>query len=219
LLSDWHPFWWIVYLMVAMGEDSVCVNLLSKARRGDRDAEGQLLELFRAYLKILARLQIDRTLQGKADASDLVQETFLQARRSFAQFRGTTEGEVAVWLRKILASRLAMFARRYRTRQRDVLLEQQLDQALEHSSQALVFGIKAAQSSPSHHIAQREEAVLLSNALAELPPDYREVLILRHLEGKSFPEVARHMGRTLDSVKNLWARAVARMRRKLGDLE
>jgi hypothetical protein len=80
--------------MVFMGDESSCIHLLSRARRGDRDAEGQLLELFRAYLKILARLQIDRTLQGKADASDLVRSPAVHATcRShsarFAEWAGT----------------------------------------------------------------------------------------------------------------------------------
>jgi RNA polymerase sigma-70 factor (ECF subfamily) len=58
--------------------------------------------------------------------------------------------------------------------------------------------------------------VLLAEALEKLPPDYREVLILRHLEGLSFPDVAGRMGRTLNSVKNLWARALAQLRDLLG---
>ena len=58
--------------------------------------------------------------------------------------------------------------------------------------------------------------MLLADALGQLPDDYREVLILHHLEGLTFPEVARRLGRTLDSVKNLWLRGLARLRRSLG---
>jgi RNA polymerase sigma factor (sigma-70 family) len=61
--------------------------------------------------------------------------------------------------------------------------------------------------------------VLLAAALERLPESYREVLILHHLEGLSMPEVSRRMGRTLDSVKHLWTRALARVRRSLGDLQ
>src|SRR5262249_1062122 len=60
-------------------------------------------------------------------------------------------------------------------------------------------------------------AVLLADALGRLPADYREVLILRHLEGLTFPEVAARMGRSLDSVEKLWARALPRLRRAFGD--
>ena len=72
-------------------------------------------------------------------------------------------------------------------------------------------------SSPSNQASRREQAVLLADALGQLPSDYREVIILSHLEGLSFPEVAQRMGRSVNSVKNLWARALARLRRSLGE--
>jgi RNA polymerase sigma-70 factor (ECF subfamily) len=72
------------------------------------------------------------------------------------------------------------------------------------------------QSSPSQSASRREQAVLLADALEKLPEDYREVIILSHLESLSFSEVARRMARSVDSVKNLWARALARLRRALG---
>ena len=60
-----------------------------------------------------------------------------------------------------------------------------------------------------------EQALLLAEALARLPAEWRELLILRHLEGLTFPEVAQRMGRTVDSVKKLWPRALANLRRLL----
>src|SRR5271166_149575 len=102
-------------------------QLLGLARAGDGPALGQLLELYRGYLALLARLQIGRRLQGKVDAADLVQDTFLEAHRHFAQFRGTSEAELVCWLRQILAGLLANLLRRYLgTRRRDVRLERQL---------------------------------------------------------------------------------------------
>src|SRR5262249_22895207 len=102
------------------------VELPQAARTGDRQALGRLLELYRNYLRLLARLQVGRRLRGKADPSDLVQEAFLAAHRTFAQFAGTTEGELVDWLRQILASKLVDLARRYLgTARRDVRLERQ----------------------------------------------------------------------------------------------
>src|SRR5438034_4095913 len=99
-------------------------QLLGAARAGDTSALGQLLELYRSYLALLARLQIGRRLQGKVDSADLVQETFLEAHRKWGQFRGTSEGELIQWLRQILASRLSELIRRYlATQRRDVRLE------------------------------------------------------------------------------------------------
>jgi RNA polymerase sigma-70 factor (ECF subfamily) len=177
-------------------------------------ALGRLLERYRGYLSLLARLQIGRRLQGKVDADDLVQETFLKASRDFAAFRGQDEEALAGWLRQILACRLANLVRHYLgTRRRDQRLERELADQLDQSSRALDGGLLARGSSPSRQAARREQAVLLADALDRLPDDYREVLILRHLEELSFPDVAR----SLDSVKNLWTRALARLRRALGD--
>jgi RNA polymerase sigma-70 factor (ECF subfamily) len=194
-------------------------ELLRLARAGDGQALGQLLEAYRAYLALLARLQLGRRLPGKVSPSDLVQETFLRAHRDFAQFRGATEKELAGWLRQILATRLAMQVRRYQgTRRRDVRLEQALVDELEQSSQALDRGLAAPQSSPSQQAVRRERAVRLADALQRLPESQREVVILRQLEGLKFPAVAERMGRSLDSVKHLWTRALAQLRRELGDM-
>jgi RNA polymerase sigma-70 factor (ECF subfamily) len=194
-------------------------QLLRQAKAGDGVALGNLLEQYRSYLGLLARLQITRRLQGKVDAADLVQETFLEAHQSFARFRGTTEKEVVRWLRQILAANLVDLARRFLgSKRRDVRLEQELLDELDQSSRALERGLVAPGSSPSQQAARRERAVLLAEALARLPESYREVLILHHLEGLNFPEVGRRLGRTLDSVKNVWTRALARLRRSLGDL-
>ncbi len=193
-------------------------ELLRQARAGSSTALGQLLDLYRNYLDLLARVQIGRRLQGKVDPADLVQDTFLKAHRDFADFRGNSEGEWVSWLREILAFNVAHLVRRYcGTQRRDIRLERELMDELAQSSRALDRGLVSPQSSPSQQASRREQAVLLADALGDLPPDYREVIILSHVEGLRFPEVARRMGRSVDSVKNLWARALARLRRSLGD--
>jgi RNA polymerase sigma-70 factor (ECF subfamily) len=190
--------------------------LLNRARAGDGPALGRLLESYRTYLVVLARVQIGRRLQGKADPSDLVQEAFLGASRDFPQFRGATEKEFIGWLRQILASLLANLVRHYQgTQRRDVRLERRLTIELDQSSQALDRALVASQSSPSQQVVRREQSVLLADALGRLPEEWRDLLILRHLEGLPFPEVAQRMGRTLDSVKKQWPKALARLRRLL----
>jgi RNA polymerase sigma-70 factor, ECF subfamily len=193
-------------------------RLLREARGGDSGALGEMLELFRNYLTLLSRLQIGRRLQGKLDAADVVQEVFLLAHDRFAQFRGGTESEFIGWLRQILASRLAELARHYYGAQsRDVRLECELAQELDASSRELDRALVARGSSPSQQAARREQAVLLANALERLPDHYREVIILHQLQDLSFTEVAERMERSLDSVKNLWIRALSRLRHLLGD--
>jgi RNA polymerase sigma-70 factor (ECF subfamily) len=199
-----------------MAADQTPEELLRQARAGDAPALGRLLELYRAYLLVLARVQIGRRLQGKVDASDVVQEACLGAYRDFPQFRGTTEKEFLAWLRQVLASLLANLVRHYQgTQRRDVRLERQLTVELDQSSQALDRGLIAAQSSPSQQAVRREQSAVLAAALARLPAEQRDLLVLRHLEGLTFPEVARRLGRTVDSVKKQWPRALAQLRRLL----
>jgi RNA polymerase sigma-70 factor (ECF subfamily) len=192
-------------------------QLLARARTAGGPAVGQFLELYRNYLALLAQAQIRRHLQGRVDPSDVVQETFLAAHRDFGTFRGTTEAEMVSWLRHILAARLADLVRQHvGARRRDARLERRLADELDRSSSALDAGLADRQPSPSQQAARREQAVLLADALKALPPDYAEVIVLRHLEELPFPEVARRMGRSTGSVEKLWVRALVRLRRTLG---
>lgn len=202
-----------------MQSDTVCdpVQLIELAKSRGTGALGQLLELYANYLGLLASVQIGRQLRGKVDPADAVQETFLEAHRHFATFRGHTEAELVVWLRQILAAHLSNLVRRYLgTKGRDVRLERTLVADLDHSSAVLDRQLICPQESPSQHAARREHAVLLADALARLPADYREVIVLRHIEGAPFADVAERMGRSEDSVQKLWVRGLARLRQEMG---
>src|SRR5438128_1621530 len=101
------------------------------------DDQGQKLDRFRAYLHLLARVHLDPRLQSKLDASDLVQQTLLQAYQALGEFRGQSEPELAAWLRRILARNLAMATRDFARGKRDVAREHSLEQALADSSSRL----------------------------------------------------------------------------------
>jgi RNA polymerase sigma-70 factor (ECF subfamily) len=190
--------------------------LLRQAQAGDTAALGRLLDLYRAYLRFLASQQIGRRLQGKVAPSDLVQEAFLGAARDLGQFRGATERDFLAWLRQILARLLANHVRHYQgTRKRDVRLEQQLEAELEESTAGLGRGLVDPQSSPSEKAERREQSALLLRALERLAAADRELLSLRHLEGLTFAEVAARLGRTVDSLKKQWPRALVRLRKAL----
>lgn len=192
--------------------------LLERAKLGDEQATGQLLASFESYLTLLARVRLGPKLRGKVDPGDVVQETFLDATRQFPNFRGTHEAELAVWLRRILAGQLALTMRRFLgSKGRDVRLERDIQQQVDDSARALDAGLAAGLTSPSQHASRREQTVLLADAMAKLPPDYREVIILRHLEGLGFAEVAERMERSEDSVQKLWVRALAKLRTSLSD--
>ena len=177
------------------------------------DVQGRRLEAFREYLRLLARLQLDPVLRGKLDPSDLVQQTLLEAHQARDQLRGQTDEEMAGWLRQILARNLADLARRYRAvGTRAVAREHSLEDLFPASSRALQALLAPNGHSPSESAQRREMGVVLADALAELTADYREVVVLRTLEGRSWDDVAQMMGRSADAVRVLWARALKKLR-------
>ena len=193
--------------------------LIDQARRGDEEATGRLLRAYSEYLKLLARVQIGRRLQGKVDASDLVQETFLDAHRQMPNFKGATDPELLAWLRRIMAGQVAMTVRRYLgAKGRDVNLERGIAHEVEQSSVALDGGLVGSETSPSQNASKREQAVILADALSHLSEDHREAIVLRHLEGLSLADAATRMGRSADSVQKLYVRGLMNLRRILGTL-
>lgn len=192
-------------------------GLLQRATAGDEAALGSLLALYRRRLTSIARRQAIRRLQAKADASDLVQDTLLEAHRHIAEFRGTTVAEFSSWLRRILDGVVANHARHYLgTKCRDARLERGLPREFGAASANAPVAIAADITSPSQQATDREAALRLSRALDSLPSHYREVIVYRHIEGRSCAEAAARMGRTVESVEKLWVRALARLRSILG---
>jgi RNA polymerase sigma-70 factor, ECF subfamily len=170
------------------------------------------LERYRAYLYLLARLQLDRRLQAKVDASDIVQQTLLQAIRAAREFRGRTDAEVAAWLRRILANTLANSLRDLGRQRRDVRRERSINADLEQSSARLESWLKANQTSASQRAIRNEESVQLANALASLPEAQREALILHHLQEWTLDQVAQHLGRSPSAVAGLIKRGLQTLR-------
>src|SRR5438067_1820175 len=112
-------------------------RLIADARSEAPGALDRLLESYRNYLRLLARTGIDASLRGKADPSDLVQETLLKAHRHFGQFQGQTEAELAAWLRRILARNLTDLVRRFKAEGRRRARECPLGDVLGRSSRIL----------------------------------------------------------------------------------
>jgi RNA polymerase sigma-70 factor (ECF subfamily) len=190
--------------------------LLQALQAGDHALAAAQLGRYRDWLRLLARGPLERRLQAKFDASDVVQQALLEACRALPQFRGTTEAELLAWLRQVLAHALAHEVRRYRgTQARDAGREVSLEQELDESSQRLNDLLTAPGPSPSEHAERREQGLALADVLARLPEDYRDVIVLRDLEGLSHEEVARRLGRGVGAVRMLWVRALARLRREL----
>jgi RNA polymerase sigma-70 factor (ECF subfamily) len=192
--------------------------LLILAKAGYSPALVRLLDRCRDPLAEQARGQIGRRLRVKLDVEDLLQEVALEAYRDIGKFRGNTEGEFLCWLRRILDTILLNQVRHYfGTGRRNLRQERRLADE-DDSTRLLERGPVAPDTSPSQKAVEHERASRLAEVMETLPAPYREVIVLRHLKGLSFPEVARRMNRTEDSVKNMWVRALRQLRGLLGNL-
>jgi RNA polymerase sigma-70 factor (ECF subfamily) len=193
-------------------------DLLRRARAGDARELDRLFAACRNYLCVLAQSHVEGRLRTKADASDLVQQTMLEAYRDFGQFRGGTEQEWLAWLRRILAHNAAHFIRHYRgTGKRQLGREVALDTGSEGGTLAALAPTDRGES-PSEMLLRKERELLLADALVQLPPDYREVICLRNLQRLPFEEVAQRMGRSRPAVQMLWMRALEKLQDTLAAL-
>jgi RNA polymerase sigma-70 factor (ECF subfamily) len=173
------------------------------------------MEACRGYLLRVADRRLSADLRSKGGASDLVQQTFLDAQCQFERFQGESEKELLAWLRQILLYNLAHFQRHYRaTSKRDLGREAPL--ADEASSTGVEADLATPTPSPSAQVVAREEAEAVQQALQRLPEEQRQVLALRHQEQLTFEEIGQRLGRSTSGARALWLRAVERFNDELG---
>lgn len=194
-------------------------QLFISARQGSSSCLGQLLALYSNYLKLLVAAQLDNRLRARVSPSDIVQESFFEAHRDFGEFRGQSIGEFVVWLRRIVVNNILRVVEQHvLTEKRDVRREVSLEEIgkrLEKSTVRLETLLAQQTESPSGCAARREDELLLADSLASMPADYRDVIVLRHIEGLSFEQVALRMDRSAGAVRMLWLRALKKMRESL----
>jgi RNA polymerase sigma-70 factor (ECF subfamily) len=187
---------------------------LAAARTGSREALGEALQAYRAYLLLIAQQELDPELRAKGGASDLVQETFIDAQRLLVRFEGTTEEAWAAWLRELLLYNLGDFVRRYRdTGKRRVGRE--VGQPAADSSTDRGGNLAADTASPSVTAMAAEQVEALERALNRLPEDYREVLTLRYQGDLSFEDIGQRLGRSGNAARKLWLRALRKLEQEL----
>jgi len=187
-------------------------ELLARAREGDQGERDRLFEACRGYLALVARTQMESWLQAKADASDLVQQTLLEAHRGFDRFEGKTEAEWLAWLRRILSHNAADLVRRYRgTSKRQARREIPLRRPSDDSQAGGAPEPAGRELSPSRQLIAHDRDLQIAAALDRLAADHREVIVLRNLERLPFDVVAERMGRSRPAVQMLWARAIKKL--------
>ena len=195
--------------------DLTVARLIKQAREGDSHGRERLFASSRGYLDIVAGAQVDSWLKAKVDASDLVQQTLLEAHRDFDRFQGESTGEWLAWLRKIMSHNAADFVRRYHGAKRHVQREVAIGLPSDSAAPCGCGEPPAPGATPSQEFLLRDNELRVASAMAEMSDDHRDVVILRNLERLSFNEVAQRMGRTRPAVQMLWMRAIKKLQENL----
>jgi RNA polymerase sigma-70 factor, ECF subfamily len=191
-------------------------ELVRRARAGEATALHDLLQRSRDFVRLLVRRRSPERLRARLDGSDIVQEALLRAVCHFRHFRGTEELAWRAWLRRITEREVVRQVRQHLGAAcRSVLDEQPLAAPADSSQGPNLQPWTAPINSPSQEAMRKERALLLAGALARLPADSREVLVLRHLEGLDFAQVAARLERSVGATRALWARALQKLRQEI----
>jgi RNA polymerase sigma-70 factor (ECF subfamily) len=193
-----------------------CTRLIALARADATETLGTLLDHYRGFLRCLANDGLDRRLSHKADASDLVQETYFEAARDFSQFRGTTKVELQAWLRQIMNNELLNVARHYKaTQKRNTQREVSMHAVGSEAAVSVANLVDNTATPPSRAISQEGHEKLLTE-IAQLPENRQRVICLRSIERLTFQEVGAELGISSDAARKLWARAIEDLSQTMG---
>ena len=186
-------------------------ELIMQARNGDDVALGEIVSQVRNYLLFIANGSLNQALQSKLSASDIVQQSMLEAHQSIDRFNGTSEAEIRAWLRRIVMSNLIDSTRYYknaalRSADREVSIE------------GLPMPLPDLQTQTgSYYVSRSETEELLLREINRLPERQRDVIDARHRLGKSYQEIAIGMATTEVAVRKLWSRGVQHLKKVLGE--
>ena len=185
-------------------------RLLDQARAGSREALGEVLKAFEYVLEKKARrFHRSGALRSKWGDSDLVQSTFLDAQRSFRQFRGRTEKEFAAWLDGIMTHNAKDLQRSFFTGKRQAKRELSLDD--ERTGPALKRQL--VDDTPSSAVSDQEKEIgeALRAEMQKLPPDYARVIRLHRLERLTFEQIGRELGCSAEAARKVHFRAMRQL--------
>jgi len=196
-------------------------SLIDRAVQGDQAAWGELLARSRDRLRRMIALRLDRRLQGRVDASDVIQDAMLEASKRLADYRRNPTMPFFLWLRFLTGQRLLEQHRRHLGAQgRDAGREISLYRGAmpETTTAALAAQLLGRHTSPSQAAVRAERKIRLQEALNSLDPIDREVLALRHFEQLSNGEVAQVLGLDKSGASKRYARALIRLKDILANM-
>lgn len=197
-----------------LADQSAFDRAMGKARAGDSEAVGEVLGLCRDYLLLIANQDMDRDLHRKMGASDLVQESMINAQKNFDRFEGATKQDFLAWLRGILKNDALHWRRHYKGVQKR---GREQEAPLDGSHLPRMEPADSLYTPSTHAVAEEEEA-LLKRAIDELPQNYREIVRLRSFEDRSFVEIGEQLECSADAARKIWSRAIVRMQEVLARL-
>ncbi len=199
------------------------IELLSRARAGETEALGELCALYRNYLRMVVRTGLGPRLRERVELSDVVQEALVEVVRQFPQFTGQTEAALLGWLRRLVGQKLADLGRYHsRAKRAGGATAVPLDAAPDpgggrggEEGGRLLDMLSLSQTSPSQAVSQREQLVLLADAVAGLADGEAEVLWLYYAEGLSFEAIGQRLGLSRKSVRGIYARGLKHLKRTM----
>ena len=202
--------------MTATDGEMSTTQLVVASKQGNNEALGRLLEQYRGYLLMLAHRNLSEKLRRRVDPLDIVQITFLEAKRDLGSFRGESPAEFASWLRGMLKNNVATAVTRHvMTQKRSIRREVNADANAQNDSAgaAWITQLPGSTTSPSGVAIKAETAVELLEALHELPETQAEAIRLRYMEGLSLAQIVERMGKSDTAVAGLLKRGLQKLRK------
>jgi RNA polymerase sigma-70 factor (ECF subfamily) len=188
-------------------------QILADAREGDGDAVNRLLERHRASLRRMVDFRMNRQLERRVDASDVVQDVLFEASRRLADYLADPKVPFHLWLRQLAKDRIIDLHRRHKVaRRRSIDREQPLAAYADRSSLDLGAMLKDPELTPAAATIRRELQERFFIALESMNEDDREVLIMRHQEHLSNSDVASALNLSQPAAGMRYLRALRRMR-------
>lgn len=190
------------------------IRAVEAARCGDPAAVHHLWTDVRPYLLQLAQNQLGQELRSKLDASDIVQQSLLEAQQGLDSFRGGSDAAFMAWLRRLVERNSADARKHFRdAKRRAVAREQQID-----AREGMPI-VDATQLTASALARQAETARALARAIRQLPERHRMIVEMRHRDGLGYAEIAHRLNTTETAARKLWTRAIQRLRETMDPID
>src|SRR5262245_23156089 len=197
------------------------VQLLEKARGGDKEALNELLTRHRARLRLMVEMRLDTRLQARLDASDVIQDAYVEGTERIEEYLRDPKYPFFLWLRLVVGERLLKLHRHHLgTQMRDAGREVSLYRGAlpAASSAALAAQLLGKHTSPTEAAVRAERILRLQEALNTLEPVDREILSLRHFEELTAAETARVLDIEESAAAKRYFRALRRLKATLAGM-